>query len=338
MDCERALETLMSAADADLSQVPEYRDALEHCRTCTSCAGTARALALIARHPGPDAPAGLIDRILQAVAAERSDRETLAAMTSGGDADAAGIDVTLMSVEPVRTRRPEWLHWATFVTASAAVLLGAFFVARLGLDIAGEPGFQATDSAVAPAADVAGAPETAAPEVSHYATRVATAAVAPGFVVYDRKVWRVVDRLAPDRSTLTTEGTVETDLGSDPISTRTVLTSDSMPEDIVVVRSDGTLVVFSLVKRVYGGRPYVLTTDKPVRRYGDWPALPSRIPRPTGADGSPTFRPAGTDALGLTVHPFAGTDAADGFAIAPGTPATDPAAGNPEWTWWTPLD
>jgi hypothetical protein len=35
--------------------------------------------------------------------------------------------------------------------------------------------------------------------------------------------------------------------------------------------------------------------------------------------------------------PF-GAYVSGGFALAPGTPADDPAAGNPNWTWWEPID
>ena len=40
-------------------------------------------------------------------------------------------------------------------------------------------------------------------------------------------------------------------------------------------------------------------------------------------------------AVGLGVA--AVLEPAQGFAVAPGTVATDPAAGDPYWTWWTPL-
>jgi hypothetical protein len=79
-----------------------------------------------------------------------------------------------------------------------------------------------------------------------------------------------------------------------------------------------------------------LTSGAVIDSFGVWPVLPTRFPTPTTADGTPTFVAAGTDALGVKVYAAAGRPVSEGFAVAPGTAATDPAAGNPGWTWWAP--
>ncbi len=339
MDCEHALSVLMGAPDVDVADLPDYRAALEHCRTCPECAALAVGLARIAKVPGPAAPAGLADQVIGAVADARSGDEAQRAESRDAGEDAGGLDTALETLGPVRVRRPDWIHWAALASASAAVLLGAFFFARVGLNIAGTPGARVADDAIPP-------PSVATPEAATTMTfgdayeqpaNVVPAEV-PGFIVYDRKVWRILEGSTPDRSTLATVGTIDTDLGSGRVARAKVLASSATPESIAVASGDGTVVAFSLVKRLFQGRHYVLTSDRPIRAFGGWPELPSWIPPPIGADGSPTFRQAGTDPLGITVFPLAGSDPGEGFAIAPGTPPTDPAAGNPGWTWWAPQD
>ena len=48
-------------------------------------------------------------------------------------------------------------------------------------------------------------------------------------------------------------------------------------------------------------------------------------------------RRRGRDALGVQTYTATGVPQTQGFAIAPGTPATDPAGSNPNWTWWEPM-
>ena len=89
--------------------------------------------------------------------------------------------------------------------------------------------------------------------------------------------------------------------------------------------------------RVLSGKTFQLTTGTPITRFGEWPTLPSQYPQPTQPDGSPTFRQSGADATGVAAYAPPGGPPEDGFAIAPGSSPNDPAGGNPNWTWWTPL-
>jgi hypothetical protein len=105
---------------------------------------------------------------------------------------------------------------------------------------------------------------------------------------------------------------------------------------IFVEDPPGHFVAFRSVERMFKGKPYVLSSNGDLTAYGQWPALPSQYATPTASDGSPTFAPAGRDDTGLQVYAPSGTSAESGFAVAPGTSTSDPAGGNPRWTWWVP--
>lgn len=94
---------------------------------------------------------------------------------------------------------------------------------------------------------------------------------------------------------------------------------------------------FDLVRRTSMGRQHALTIA-PVSAFGQWPLPPSELPMPARDDGSPLFEEGAWDSHGQRTYVPTGEYPREGFAIAPGTPSTDPAAGNPNWTWWEPLD
>jgi hypothetical protein len=81
---------------------------------------------------------------------------------------------------------------------------------------------------------------------------------------------------------------------------------------------------------------YQLTSGKAIDRFGVWPVLPTRFPTPANSAGTPSFVSAGTDALGVAIFSATGRPVTEGFAVAPGTSTSDPAGGNPNWTWWVP--
>ena len=93
---------------------------------------------------------------------------------------------------------------------------------------------------------------------------------------------------------------------------------------------------FDPVLRRFNGADFQLQPGITLDRYGLWPELPSSLPVPSEANGSPTFIAAGTDDSGVTVYVRVGDSPDNGFAVAPGTAPSDPAAGNPGWTWWLP--
>jgi hypothetical protein len=82
---------------------------------------------------------------------------------------------------------------------------------------------------------------------------------------------------------------------------------------------------------------YQLAAGNAIERFGEWPQLPVRFQAPASPDGSPTFVIASGDALGVQTYTAKGVPQTQGFAVAPGTPGADPAASNPNWTWWEPM-
>ena len=78
-------------------------------------------------------------------------------------------------------------------------------------------------------------------------------------------------------------------------------------------------------------------TDRTIRRVAH-SALRS-CAQPTSTDGSPTFEESDT---GRVRRPLSSGSRAStptsGIALSPNPPAGDPLAGQPEWSWWAPLE
>jgi hypothetical protein len=104
--------------------------------------------------------------------------------------------------------------------------------------------------------------------------------------------------------------------------------------DAVIVAEDRTLG-FELVTRTLQGRTYAMQS-RALSGFGQWPTLPDGFAEPTSDSGAPTFAPSISDDSGVAVYTPGGASPRDGFAVAPGTATSDPAAGNPNWTWWAP--
>lgn len=117
--------------------------------------------------------------------------------------------------------------------------------------------------------------------------------------------------------------------------TRTVYT-DTTKRFIYIEDDAKVLQRFNAVIRQYKSTTYQLQSAD-ITSFGGWPALPSQIPAPSAADGAPVFQLDGQDAAGINVYHRLGSDARTGIAIGPGTPPDDPAAGDPNWTWWVPI-
>lgn len=158
----------------------------------------------------------------------------------------------------------------------------------------------------------------------------------PSYVTYDGYVWRLARGVTADRSSLSAGGRLYTDLGTGAAGSRDVYERRDSPGTIFVEDDGGTMVGFTLVTRTFEGGRYALAAARGLEHFGEWPTLPASLAEPAAADGSPTFAAGAADDLGVTVYPLAGRSADGGFAIAPGTSSADPAAGNPNWTWWEP--
>jgi hypothetical protein len=156
------------------------------------------------------------------------------------------------------------------------------------------------------------------------------------FVSFEDVAYVLLGDRTVDRGTLQLVGTLSSSLDTSASpAQRDVWRSSAFPGLIFLQPSNEGYVAFRPVERTYKGKRFVLTAQG-LTGYGQLPALPSRFETPTASDGGPTFVPAGTDDTGMQVYAPAGASAEDGFAVAPGTSAGDPASGDPNWTWWVP--
>ena len=153
--------------------------------------------------------------------------------------------------------------------------------------------------------------------------------------MFDGWVYRAVGPQDVNLSELEVIGTLESDLGTRELKPRTVWSAGTIL-GILVQADNNELLGFDLVTRRIDNDRYGLRSNE-LELYGQWPTLPAGIPDPLNDDGSPTFSATGADDGGVTTHPLTGTEALQGYAIAPGTANVDASVGNPEWTWWLPV-
>jgi hypothetical protein len=104
---------------------------------------------------------------------------------------------------------------------------------------------------------------------------------------------------------------------------------------LYIADSSGALLGFTRVKRQFSGRTYYLTSAA-LTSLGAWPTLPTNVAAPTTPNGYPTFVQVGSDSSGVKVFRLSSSPGSGDIAIAPGSAASDPAAGNPNWTLWEP--
>lgn len=313
MDCDTALSIVMSAGELDTTDLAEYREALEHCESCPECSAELRGAERLSHMPRPVAPSGLADRVLATI--EKLDEDVAA------------------EVVPIRGRGgARWSGWGLAISAAAAILIGAFVVVGAGLT------YVRMNQERTLAFDVGGGGKDVADADDASEPFLAYTEEAPGYVVYDGRVWQAEELATLVPSDLEEQGTVAADLGTGQVAPRTVFATDDAADGIVIRGEEGPIVKFTQVRRLYEGEWFVLVSDRAIQTFGEWPSLPSSIPTPTADDGAPELESAGTDDLDVAVYTRAGEDPSAGFAIAPGTPPDDPAAGNPNWTWWVPAD
>ncbi len=345
MDCLRAAEILSAAHDGERTDAVELAEAHEHCAVCAECFALEATLLRLDAVPAPAPPDELVERLVVMSAQAAADiRESALAERVLAD---SGIALTSPSDEAGARRArllPEW--WAprfTAFAAAAVVMVVALGVGAAGL--IGTLGSQRTGDTVvfetveAPATDRTADDSAALSSPSAEADRAATGQVAPSYVSLDSVIWHLDGTAITAPSLVTTAGVVASSLSTaDTAVTKShtaFVSSDGAT--LWIEGDDGSYLQFSRVTRTLGLSPYVLTSDTPLVRFGIWPGLPGRFGPPASDDGSPTFAYYGFDDLGRSVYvPVSGLPT-DGFAIAPGTPADDPAAGNPNWTWWEPL-
>lgn len=346
MDCNEAQRIVSERLDDETLDSEQVALAKAHCRGCRECGAYVRALVQIQRLSLPQPPADLPDRVMAAVRAEaqRAAQPTAEPVEEREEAPVSAEPVSppgfgssfLAYVTAPQNRRA-----VTIWGAAAATLFVVASVTAIG----GLRQITADPSASRQAAEQVGsgdlsamsaAPESAAQDGFGSAPSVEPASAAPNYVVVSGVVYVATGPVSGvETSTLTPVGATRTSLsvGGAPASRQVLGLGD--PARVYIVDDAGELLGFDRVTRRYRNATYALSSGE-LLTYGLWATLPAGVDQPTNPNGMPEYVSAGADELGVEVfRPTAGgTDS--GFAVAPGTPASDPAAGNPGWTWWIP--
>jgi len=160
---------------------------------------------------------------------------------------------------------------------------------------------------------------------------------APDYLLFRGVVFSPGALLADSNSATPTIGTVSTAFASTGGPQQATVFRSPLSDGSIVVQGPDGLRVYAPVIRMFSSVRYQLTSGSTIDRFGVWPTLPTRFPTPSGADGSPSFVTSGVDALGVSIYAASGRPVSEGFAVAPGTSTSDPAGGNPNWTWWSPV-
>lgn len=376
MDCVTAQGLISDAMDRSPVDAGALGEAKSHCLGCPTCSVFVRTLVLVKNTPLPQPPADLVDRVMEAVrvesilaerrAAAAEAAEAIAAMSAADAANSAAADAAA-ATESADTQRVEAAtgtesagspravfdslrHWASGLSRRELVTwasAAAVFIAALGLAanagirvMTTQPGTFSEQAAVT-STDAGAQKELAAPVATESADAAAGSSVSAASPASVITVSGVVFKLSGPSTiataTLKAAGSTTSALGSglSPTS-HSVFTGDDPERVYVTDEATHQQFAFDRVIRVYGGVNYQLVSAD-VNDFGQWPSLPSQIPAPASEDGSPAFTPLTTDPSGTRIFRLATSGAESGIAVAPGTSPGDPAAGNPNWTWWTPV-
>ncbi|MDO8848629.1 MAG: hypothetical protein Q7W51_09620 [Coriobacteriia bacterium] len=329
MNCPQVCEVLSAARDGEPVDPTMLTEARTHSESCRECAEFVTLLGRLDTAPAPRASEDLLARLEARTAVVAADLREAPPRAIADEPGHAGV----------HTSRPRtsWLPRFAALASAAVVIVGALTVAGLVLvggqaanEQVAEESLRSAEPAPAGSADdkTGAESDTAA---------VLTQAVAPAYVTFGTEVWTLVQAASPDPSSLVTAGVVTSTLdgtgGDNPAYFTATDTSA-----LYVKTTDGRYLAFERVIRTLGRSEYVLVSGTQITAFGTWPTLPERFEPPTEADGSPTFRYFGFDDEHLDVYVPLGGRIQDAFALAPGSPIDDPAAGNPNWTWWERLE
>jgi hypothetical protein len=348
---------LSAAHDGEFVSEFELTAARAHCDDCQDCTAFAAGLTGLDAMPVTTAPDGLVERVLAALAPLQAERaEALLLLAEREEADSAGLElpvpeetVALEEWTPIAETAPaptfpsrfEWFQgptkWAALGAAAAfaATALVAFVVVGIGGSGASPKSAPVTAGSAESQQYYGNLDQGTAAAAPTAMTGNPVPAQAPDYVLYKDFVY---SPLAPTDSASATPtlGTLSTAFatGGGP-QNATVYRSPIRDGSIIVKAPDGYFLYTPVVRTLASVR-YQLTSGKPLEKFGVWPALPGRFAIPAAPDGTPSFVAAGKDALSVPVFAAAGRPVTEGFAVAPGTAASDPAGGNPSWTWWAP--
>lgn len=362
MNCIEAQALISAAHDGELVPDTELAAARVHCTACEECAAFAAGMQYLDVLPVAPAPEGLTARIMEAIAplaAERAEVRIIEAERA--EADSVGLEAPEPESEPAHegdlapsfepvTPAPAaeggrfiWftgpIRWATLgaATALAATALVAFVV--LGIGGGAAPQRSATGAAESTATDLTfgdGGQQLGTNPAASSGVPKAAPAQAPDYVLYNDFVYAPGALLADANSATPTIGNLSTAFASGGAPQPVTVYRSPLTDGSIVVKGPDGLRLYAPVIRMLTSVKYQLTSGKPIDHFGIWAVLPERFPAPTNSAGTPSFVTAGTDALGVEVFSATGRPVTEGFAVAPGTAGSDPAGGNPNWTWWAP--
>ncbi len=330
MDCLQACEVLSAAGDGELVDAAILAEARRHAASCAECRAFAGVLERIGTTPAPRAPEHLVARLDELSAAAAADIRKAHALEQEPEFDLASLH-----------EHPEpssWLPRFTAFAAAAAVVLVVMVVGSVAL--IGGTGQKAAEMADRTYGDA----QLAMPPTEDTTAETGASAAAvpqqpsPPYVSLDSAVWLLTGTATPEPSTLTTAGVITSALDGSTAADHPAYFAGAGRSTLYVKTSEGGYLAFERVVRTLGRTPYGLMTGAPIAAYGTWPTLPERFGTPQADDGTPVFMLAGFDDTNRNVFVPPGGSIIDGFALAPGTPVDDPAAGNPNWTWWQRLE
>lgn len=313
MECQHASELIISAADGELVDATLLTEARLHCITCPECRAIERLLEREHALSVPVAPESLVSR-LDAIARDEARRVARPVVTEAPS-----------MVPPISPQR-QWSRFVALAGAAAVLLIGL----SVGALINGPAGEQVAADNETAMQDERASESAAPPDEDARAFSTAEESAIPAYVVFDGVVYARSDEPSP--SGLTTVGTIVSDLGTGTSGDHPAMSEPGTVDPLYVQGPDGAYMSFGAVVRSLDEEEYALTSDQPITHFGQWPTLPSAYAVPESSDGSPVFVKRGFDDHGQAF--FGPPDIGDAFAIAPGTPVDDPAAGNPNWTWW----
>ena len=350
MDCLLAQQTLSEAADREPMDSELLAAARTHCSTCPDCSRFVRAQIAVANIDLPEPPADLADRVMAAVRAEAAAQvaaETPLPEQTGQTAERSPADFAADSGELAPIRPAAWQRRRVPALTVIAAFAAVVFAAAFGMAVVGSRYLSTSpsDSTRELATGQSGAPSEskalpqAAPPAADNSTATApqtpstTSAAPPDFITVTGGVYRSEGEAAVEASTLHDLGLITTSLTASGTASQVQVRAGTDPDVVYLAGPSGNTLAFKRVKREFNGQSYYLVSAD-LTSIATWPTLPAKVALPTAPDGSPTFVSAGADSNGVSVYRLASSPNSGGIGIAPGSPSSDPAAGNPNWTYW----
>ena len=365
MDCLTAQSLISEAMDRQPVDAAALAEAKEHCRACAECAKFVRGQLVAKQAPLPRPPADLADRVMAAVRAEAkpaaADQAAEAPAPSEASAQPEDGDATPLAPAPAlppatltarspRVRRglPRPLVVGGAAAAVVLALLGAGSVVVFGMRQMSPqkaetsstymitPGAGGAQSGAAVPNAAPTAPTDGSTAGGKQRLGATAAASGPAFITVGGTAYARTGPVTLDLTSKTGIGQTTSSLGTTGSPSSRTVYGGTDAGTVYAADDKGQTLAFARVTRSYLGQTYVLTAAE-LTAFGQWPALPSQVPAPTYTDGQPTFLYDGTDAAGVRVYRLSTSPVTSGIAIAPNGDAGGPVAGDPNWTWWTPL-